>query len=101
MKTASTSAYYDEFRHRLKDLREELRYTQDQMADALGLSKATYQKYEDRSKFPLHKLYQLALVTHQSLEFILTGKKRKPILRVVEPTKLRNSPTETREDQSS
>ena len=82
-KTKPDSQYYVDFRRRLKDLKDDLGYTQDQMAKALGMSKANYQKYEDRSKFPLHKLEQLALVTHQTLDFIVTGKNPRPALRLV------------------
>lgn len=82
--TTADSAFYEAFRARLKELRTDLDYSQEQMATALGLSKANYQKYEDRSRFPLHKLEQLALVTHQSLDFLITGRNRKgPSLRLV------------------
>ena len=76
---APPSAYYATFRQRLKEMRTQLGYSQDEMALALGLSKANYQKYEDRSKFPLHKLEQLSLVTHQSLDYWVTGRNRRPV----------------------
>ena len=84
--SASGSAFYKAFRERLKGFRNELGWSQDKMAKALGLSKANYAKYEDRSKFPLHKLEQLASVTHTSIEYVVTGSRSKvktPPLRVV------------------
>lgn len=84
IETESKSGYYAAFRARLVKLRLDLDYSQDQMATALGMSKANYEKYEYRSKFPLHKVPQLALITHESLEFILTGKNsRRPTVRAV------------------
>lgn len=76
-KTEAAGQYYVAFRARLKTLRTDLGYSQEEMATALGLSKANYQKYEDRSKFPLHKLEPLALVTQTSIEFVVTGRARK------------------------
>lgn len=77
VKTDSESAYYEAFRQRLKEFRAELNYSQTEMAQALGMTKANYQKYEDRSKFPLHKMEALALVTRKPLHFIVTGRKPK------------------------
>lgn len=83
-KTESERAYYNAFRQRLKRARIALGYSQEQMAKALGMTKANYQKYEDRSKFPLSKIEALALVTHQSIDFVVTGAKpRRTPLRVV------------------
>ncbi len=73
----SERAFYEAFRIRLKAFRNDLGWSQAKMAKALGLSKANYAKYEDRSKFPLHKLEQLALVTHTSIEYVVTGSRAK------------------------
>lgn len=70
----SPGVYYETFRARLKAWRENLGYSQERMARGLGMTKANYQKYEDRSKFPLHKLEALSIVVHLSIEFIVTGK---------------------------
>ena len=66
-------AYYEAFRKRLLGLRTDLDYTQEQMAEALGISKDNYKKYERRSKFPPHLLNKLALLTHRPLEYVVTG----------------------------
>lgn len=73
----SERAFYEAFRIRLKAFRTDLGWSQAKMAKALGLSKANYAKYEDRSKFPLHKLEQLASVTHTSIEYVVTGSRTK------------------------
>lgn len=74
----AVTAYYEDFRERLVSLRLQLNWSQPQMADALGLTLARYQKYEIRDKFPLHLIAKLALVTHRDVEFIVTGKISKP-----------------------
>jgi transcriptional regulator with XRE-family HTH domain len=68
-------AYYEGFQQRLKELREARGLTQPKMAKALGCSLDNYKKYEsrDKSKFPLHLLEQLSVITDRSLEFIVTG----------------------------
>ncbi|MFZ5783952.1 MAG: helix-turn-helix domain-containing protein [Pseudomonadota bacterium] len=71
---ATERAYHESFRRRLKDLREELQWSQADMANALGLSLDNYKKYEIRSKFPPHQYEKLALVTHKSVDFIVTGR---------------------------
>lgn len=79
----AASAYYSGFRDRLVLLREELDWSQAQMAKALGVPLANYKKYEIRSKFPLHKIELLALVTHETVEYVVTGNGRSTRLRVV------------------
>lgn len=74
MPDAATTAYYVDFRERLVRLRTTLGWTQEDMAKALGISLPNYQKYEIRSKFPLHALEQLARVTHRDLDYIVTGR---------------------------
>lgn len=66
--------YYDGFRERLVRLRQALNWSQAQMAEALNIPLANYKKYEVRSKFPLHLIDRLALVTHRDVEFIVTGR---------------------------
>jgi transcriptional regulator with XRE-family HTH domain len=67
-------AYYDAFRKRIKTIRDELEWSQAEMADALGVPLANYKKYEIRSKFPPHLFERLALVTHRNIEFVVTGR---------------------------
>lgn len=73
--------YYDDFRRRLIAIRKRLEWTQQQMATALGVELANYKKYERRSKFPLHLIEQLALVTHSEIDFVVTGRNVKPFSR--------------------
>lgn len=74
MPDLTESAYYEAFRQRLKDIRADLGWSQARMAEALGVPLVNYKKYEVRSKFPPHLLDRLALVTHRSLDFIVTGR---------------------------
>lgn len=69
----SEQAYHVAFRRRLAGLRQDLGYSQSQMAEALGIPLLNYKKYETRSKFPPHLLNKLALVTHRPVEYIVTG----------------------------
>jgi transcriptional regulator with XRE-family HTH domain len=71
---ATDRAYYDAFRKRIKTIRDELEWSQAEMANALGIPLANYKKYEIRSKFPPHLFERLALVTHRNIEFIVTGR---------------------------
>lgn len=78
------SEYHQAFRRRLREMREAIGYTQVQMATALDMPLVNYKQYEVRSKFPLHKLERLALVTHETLDYIITGHHRRaPHLRVI------------------
>jgi transcriptional regulator with XRE-family HTH domain len=70
----AATAYYDQFRQRLIHVRLELDWTQEVMAQALGIPLANYKKYEIRSKFPLHLIPKLAIVTHRDVDFIVTGR---------------------------
>lgn len=67
-------AYYDAFRARLIGVRTELDWSQADAARALSIPLANYKKYETRSKFPLHLLDRLVLVTHRDLDFWVTGR---------------------------
>ena len=80
-----SSDYYEAFRDRLKAIRMDLGFSQEQMAIALGVSLAVYQKYEVRSKFPPHLLEKLALISRRDIGFIVTG--RGPALRVIRTPK--------------
>ena len=80
-----SSDYYSAFRERLKAIRLDLGFSQEQMALALGVSLAVYQKYEVRSKFPPHLLEKLSLISQRDIGFIVTG--RGPSLRVIRNTK--------------
>ena len=77
--------YYESFRDRLKAIRLDLGFSQDQMAVALGISLAVYQKYEIRSKFPPHLIEKLSLISQRDIAYIVTG--RGPALRVIRTNK--------------
>lgn len=77
MNDAAVSQFYDDFRGRLVDLRLANGYSQDQFADLLEIPRHNYKKYESRSKFPLHCIPRLALVTKESVEFLVTGRNAK------------------------
>lgn len=76
--TPSAKQYYQALRDRLVAIRENLKWTQENMAAALGIEVDTYKKYERRpdgkfSKFPSHLFERLALITHKELYYIVTG----------------------------
>lgn len=70
----SEREYYDSFKKRLKSLRDSLDWSQADMASALSIPLVNYKSYERRSKFPLHLVERLALVTHRDVDFIVTGR---------------------------
>lgn len=79
MPTPGERQYWDEFRKRLVTLRLSLKrgdrsWSQADMAEALDIPLTNYKSYEQRSKFPLHLVDKLALVTHRDVEFIVTGR---------------------------
>lgn len=73
--------YYEGFAARLKAARLALGYTQAQMATALGLEYENFKKYELRGRYPLHGLERLALVTQRPVEFWVTGKNVRQLVR--------------------
>jgi transcriptional regulator with XRE-family HTH domain len=73
-KAPSEREYHEAFRRRLVQTREDLGWSQADMAKAIGVSLDRYKKYEIRSKFPLHLLEQLSLVTHRDVAYWITGR---------------------------
>lgn len=69
----AVSQFYVDFRTRLVAIRETLGYTQDDFADLLRIPRPNYPKYETRSKFPLHALPQLARLSKESIDSLVTG----------------------------
>lgn len=63
---------------RVKTLRLEKHWTSEQMAIALGIPPDGYRKYESRSPLPQYLIPRFAAITDRSIEYILTGKERKP-----------------------
>lgn len=73
-KDETVSKYNDDFRARLRAVRDELDLSQDEMAAALGVTYANYQKYETRSMLPLHRIELLARLSRREIEVIITGR---------------------------
>lgn len=74
MANREISTYQRGVRRRIKTIREAMGWTQQEMANALGLPLETYRKYELRSMMPLHILTRFHQVSGHSLEYIITGK---------------------------
>lgn len=72
----SGSEFYERFRKRLRALRKEEGITQAELAEAVGISLASYKHIEGKraSPFPLHKLPKLSVALRQSCDYILTGR---------------------------
>jgi DNA-binding XRE family transcriptional regulator len=72
----SGSEFYERFRKRLRALRKEEGLTQAEVAQAVGISHASYKHIEGKraSPFPLHKLPKLSVALRQSCDYILTGR---------------------------
>lgn len=57
---------------RLKELREENKYTQEQIAELLNIKQNTYSQYEnEKRQIPLHALVKLAKFYDVSVDYIL------------------------------
>lgn len=69
----SPAQYRDLFIARTRQARLALGWSQKDMAAALGISEASYQKYETRSMLPHHLIPKFAEVTGLPLQFLLTG----------------------------
>lgn len=63
---------------RMRALREGLGWTQTDMARALGVSPANYQKYETRTPLPHFLLERFALIVRRDLTYVLTGRQARP-----------------------
>ncbi len=59
---------------RVRALRIERGWTQEQMATALGLPYDRYRKYEYRSPLPMYLAEQFAGIVGRDVEFVVTGK---------------------------
>jgi transcriptional regulator with XRE-family HTH domain len=64
------------FGRRLKELRTRLGYSQEEIAQSLGIGAARYCKYEiGRSEAPYEVLIKIARLTEVSLDFLIAGGK--------------------------
>lgn len=59
---------------RMRALREGLGWSQTDMAKALGIPPANYQKYETRTPLPHFLLERFALIVRRDLAYVLTGR---------------------------
>lgn len=59
---------------RTRALRDELRWTAEQMATALGIPADRYRKYEVRSPLPAYLMERFCLITNADFDYLLTGK---------------------------
>lgn len=71
--TATQARFVAALCARIKRLRDEKDWTQEQMATALGIPTERYRKYEKRSALPHHLIERLALITGRDIAYILTG----------------------------
>jgi len=60
---------------RVKELRKENRYTQEKIAEMLGMKTSTYSQMERSGKIPIHIIMQLAEIFKVEISEILYGKK--------------------------
>ncbi len=57
---------------RLKDLREDNDYTQNQIAELLNCKQNTYQQYEsEKRQIPIESLKKLAIIYKTSIDYIV------------------------------
>lgn len=72
------SAFTTAFIARTRQLREARGFTQAEMATAIGIAAETYRKYETRTVLPLHLLERFSLIVGRDIEYIVTGRQRRP-----------------------
>lgn len=70
-------AYNDALRERLRSRRVELRKTQQQVADELGIPFERYKKYETRSPLPPYLFVSAAAALQVEVHWLLTGRRTK------------------------
>ncbi len=74
MAAPTPKEFHARLKQRLQQTREELHWTQDQMATALGVNLDTYKKWELRGRFPIHFIEKLSLVTHRPIDYWIAGR---------------------------
>src|SRR5690348_6594971 len=74
MANASAKEFNEALCQRLRMLREEKGWSQEEMATALGIPAERYRKYEARSPLPSYLFPQLALISGRDMTFIVTGR---------------------------
>jgi ribosome-binding protein aMBF1 (putative translation factor) len=68
------AAYVAAYCARVRALREARGWTQEQMADALGIPADRYRKYEGRSPLPSYLVERFAGIVGRDVEYVITGK---------------------------
>ena len=72
---ASKEAVFNlEYIARVKALREELGWTSNQMAIALGVPHDRYRKYESRSPMPVYLIESFTNLTRVDIHYLITGR---------------------------
>jgi transcriptional regulator with XRE-family HTH domain len=66
-------SFDQQFRQRLVELRKGLGWTQERMANALGIPVSTFMAYENHAVAPMYLLPRLALISGRTLSWLLTG----------------------------
>lgn len=74
MADATERAFNEAYRARIRAIREELDWTADNMAKALGVPADRYRKYESRSNMPHYLIERFALITRKDINYVLTGR---------------------------
>jgi transcriptional regulator with XRE-family HTH domain len=80
-RTASFAKFKMEFCERIALARSHKHWTQQQMADALGIELSAYQKYEKRSLLPHDLVYRFCLICDIELDWLFTGRSHLPLPR--------------------
>lgn len=70
---------------RLRELREQRRFSQQKVADYLGISRTAYNKYESGAIRPTRKLERLAALFGVSVDYILGRAEELPADRATAP----------------
>ena len=70
---------------RLRELREKHQFSQQKVADYLGISRTAYNKYESGAIRPTRKLERLAALFGVSADYILGRTDKIPTVRAADP----------------
>jgi transcriptional regulator with XRE-family HTH domain len=77
MKHAPYSEFVTAFIARTKQLREESKRTQEQVATALGIPLESYRKYETRSAIRIHLIDRFIAIVDGDLQYLMSGRRTK------------------------
>ena len=79
MADATEKQFNEALLARTKQLREGLGWSQAEMAKALGVPPANYQKYETRTPLPYYLLERFALIVRRDISYVLTGRQARAL----------------------